>query len=85
MLVRCIVLSLDRFESQTEDVKGESPMEIIWFQRNLMFSSLLMGLSVLLCVCACTSGGGTVRMLPAVLHGQSGEPAVLPFQTHQHH
>lgn len=24
MLVRCIVLSLDRFESQTEDVKGKS-------------------------------------------------------------
>lgn len=24
MLVRCIVLSLDRFESQTEDVKGWS-------------------------------------------------------------
>lgn len=23
MLVRCIVLSLDRFESQTEDVKGK--------------------------------------------------------------
>lgn len=50
MLVRCIVLSLDRFESQTEDVKGESPMEFIWFQRNLLFSSLLIGLS---CVTVC--------------------------------
>lgn len=26
MLVRCIVLSLDRFESQTEDVKGWSEL-----------------------------------------------------------
>ena len=25
MLVRCIVLSLDRFENQTEDVKGNPP------------------------------------------------------------
>lgn len=25
MLVRCIVLSLDRFESQSEDVKGTGP------------------------------------------------------------
>lgn len=41
MLVRCIVLSLDRFESQTEDVKGESPLLIFSLQTNLLFSSLL--------------------------------------------
>lgn len=29
MLVRCIVLSLDRFEGQTEDMKGIEQMEII--------------------------------------------------------
>lgn len=39
----------------------------------------------MLFVSVCPSGGGTVRVLPAVLHGQSGEQAVLPFPTHQHH
>ena len=32
MLVRCIVLSLDRFESQTDDVKGMPTIHaILWY------------------------------------------------------
>lgn len=47
MLVRCIVLSLDRFESQTEDVKGKWKFDgcklvfIEYLRQNLIWAFLL--------------------------------------------
>lgn len=67
MLVRCIVLSLDRFEGQTEDMKGNERMNYSDYylymysmtQPYKFYSSL--------------SDRGAVGVPPVVLHGSSRE------------
>lgn len=49
MLVRCIVLSLDRFESQTEDVKGK-PQCRVCFKVSNKEVGFLCEILVMLCV-----------------------------------
>ncbi len=79
MLVRCIVLSLDRFESQTKDVKGLTQMTEQLIERWMSVRVLKMF------PCLFLSGWSVFRVSPLVLHGSSGKQVVLPFQTVQHH
>lgn len=56
MLVRCIVLSLDRFESQTEDVKGKWKFDgcklvfIEYLRQNLMWAFSFIYFFFLFCL-----------------------------------
>lgn len=81
MLVRCIVLSLDRFEGQTDDIKGTFQKVFInWAVCILFFFELVCKLNYF-----SVSGRGAVRVPSLVLHGSSREQAFLPFQANQHH
>lgn len=79
MLVRCIVLSLDRFEGQTEDMKGANEV-----YKLINCSQCIACCSYTNCV-PFRSDRGAVRVSSVVLHGSSGEQALLPLQADQHH
>lgn len=55
MLVRCIVLSLDRFESQTEDVKGKWKFDgcklvLEYLRQNLLWAFSFISFFFLFCL-----------------------------------
>lgn len=53
MLVRCVTLSLDRFENQV-DMKGQSRLEAVWPSHVAAFTLLLS---------LCPRPGGSMRLL----------------------